>query len=239
MNNKFLKAAIAGLVLFVSGFANAELITHNGYTLNTDTKIVTKGSTEWLKWTETAYERDIYQSYLDYKVAGWEFATNAQMASLLNDFNFGVTFDEDPNTRQTTILNDAGIVDENSPIRMFFELFGVQVYNSTQLDVEIPVSSITAVFGDNYTNRYQYLNSVSVREGHYYKFYTNETDKITEGYYNSSVSMNDADGYDLFGTHSMIFALVKPASQVPEPSSITIFSLALLGLVFLRRKFAA
>jgi hypothetical protein len=236
MKFKFLKVTIVGLMLSVSGFASAVMITHNGYTLNTDTNIVTTGSTEWLKWTETAYERDIYQSYLDYKMAGWEFATNAQMARLLNDFNFGVTFDDDPNTGQRATLNDAGIVDENSPIRMFFELFGVQVYNSTQLDVEIPVSSITAVFGDNYTNRGQYLNSVRLTEGHYYKFYTDELDLTTDGYTSSSAYMGAADGYDLFGTHSTIFALVRPVSQVPEPSTLAIFALGIMGLALRRFK---
>jgi hypothetical protein len=48
--------------------------------------------------------------------------------------------------------------------------------------------------------------------------------------------MRAADGYDLFGIHSTIFALVRPVSQVSEPSTFAILALGLMGLASRRFK---
>ena len=120
MKLKFLQAAVAGLMLSVCGFANATLITHNGYTLDTDTKIVSNGVVEWLQWSETI-DQSINTALTNNGSDDWTLASNMQMSGLLGDFGFNPSTQEGVTT-YTEGVYSAGI--DQSMEDFFIELFG-------------------------------------------------------------------------------------------------------------------
>ncbi|MGQ8365537.1 hypothetical protein [Glaciecola sp. 1036] len=77
---------IAVLFLFTLAFpTKASLLTINGFTLNTDTQIVSGNSLEWLRWPETA-NMSIQQALNIYQPEGWRLAYNQEVVDLMNVF---------------------------------------------------------------------------------------------------------------------------------------------------------
>ncbi|WP_339806835.1 hypothetical protein [uncultured Marinobacter sp.] len=75
----------------LAGNAYSGLITHNNYTLDTDTNIVTGGGLEWLQWDETLGLSidDVTDPNSQYAQAGWSVVSDQQMAALFNEWAFG------------------------------------------------------------------------------------------------------------------------------------------------------
>lgn len=114
---RFFKLISVAAALVLSAGANAELISYNGYTLNTDTNIVTGGGLEWLQWTETEgmSVNDALSTH-----NGWRIATSTDVTNLINSFNFGLTSTYDPmEPAFSEITNSSALVN-------FMELFGAR-----------------------------------------------------------------------------------------------------------------
>ncbi|MCF2946630.1 hypothetical protein L0668_00795 [Paraglaciecola aquimarina] len=80
------KKAFACLILVcASQVSVASFITHNGYTLDTDTNIVSDGTLEWLQWDETLGQ---FAASAIGSFAGWRLASSRDMISLFSDFGF-------------------------------------------------------------------------------------------------------------------------------------------------------
>ena len=94
---------LALMALSLSLSLNAATVTYNGYTLDTDTNVVTGGGLEWLQWDETLGQ-SIEAALSSYAVDGWRLATNIEMAALLNNFNFGFTFSDSESFSQSINL---------------------------------------------------------------------------------------------------------------------------------------
>jgi hypothetical protein len=116
-----LKKTLALIGLTVSLSANAATVSYYGYSLDTDTNIVTGGGLEWLQWDET-----IGMS-LDDALAAYpnmRGATNAEIAALLNSFEFGMVFDDIESTSQG-IPSPFDSNTESIQHHNFIELFGI------------------------------------------------------------------------------------------------------------------
>lgn len=224
------KGLFGALVCVASSTVNAEIIFHNGYQLDNESNVIRDPyGLEWLRWSETSNIKDLYETYLGYTSDGWQLATNFQMSRLFNDFNFGIEFDEDPSTTQYLRINDGPIEDLNSPTWIFLELFGSTVtggyvYSDEETGRYEEVSDkigITAMFGDDYTDRYQYLNTATVSDDYFFHYkYSDGGETIdTEGFFDGVVGLYSASGADLFGENNTSFAFVRKSSttEVPEP----------------------
>jgi hypothetical protein len=103
---------------------HATIVTHNGYSLNTETNIVTGGGLEWLQWDETL-NNSINGVDRTQAGGGWGIASNQQMKELFDAF-----FPPDPypiwdateGTDQS--ISIAWDSEELSPLRDFTSVFG-------------------------------------------------------------------------------------------------------------------
>ena len=123
-----LKYGIALLFLGIS-HANAELITHRGYTLDTKTKIVSTAEIQWLQWDATLGKNVSWFLNGGLKETsfggGWRLANNIEVASLLNTFFPEKLWDSAPSTTQYfSSPNDGiGYLHETNSESQFIDLF--------------------------------------------------------------------------------------------------------------------
>jgi hypothetical protein len=213
MRFRILISMIASVCLGISGLANSAIITHNNYTLNPDTNIVTHtDGTEWLQWDVTK-GKSIDIALTTFASQGWMLVSNAQMAGLFTDFGWGnFLYDNDFSSNVETYTADTDI----STMDMFIELFGV-TYNSCP-NIKSPCFT-QALFGSD-------LDSDGL-----YKF-----TEIISDYAGRRGGVYDDKAYvtpDRYDRHYILdyggVALIRQI-VVPEPSSVLIFALGLMGL---------
>lgn len=197
MNIKMLKAALAGLVLSVSGFANAGLINIDYQNAN-DNELVfdSTNNLEWLRWdlTSKVSLNDLLNTY-----SGFHLASETEILSLWSEA-FSVTG-----------LCGA-CVSNYSEGNTFQQLFG---YGNLQSAVN-PVS-----YG-----LIQLDNSQWSMFGTRYNVNTNDFHTFTYDEYTASGEAHD----------ELSYALVRNSTDVPEPSTLAIFALGIMGLAARRFK---
>ena len=222
-----LKKFVYSICFFIfSSSTYAGLITYNNYTLDEDTNVISANGTQWLQWDET-HLMSVDSALAKYANDGWKLASNQQMSNLFNTFNLSSTnsWDADENTSQTINTSyesgDNVLVD---PELQFLSLFGV---NRGLTDGWWDLLQETgAIFGNDLDGDNLY-NLASVTDDYDLPPFMRRKD--------NSVSLkNDVFTSSTFGGIYGV-ALVRTV-DVPEPSSLAIFSIALLGLVNLRNK---
>jgi len=228
-----LKKLLPILFLFTGFQANAALITHNGYTLDEDTDIVTGGGLEWLQWdvtkglsVNTALAANGIFGGADYG-NGWTLATNEQMAALFNAFTFnstttGTSLGFTANTDNTVMDNFIELMGTTSLIQSLPYGSGVNGYRETR-----------AAYGTVSTND---VNKCVYVVSDYQRFDRNGVFVADFANFTRVDVFNcrDADAGSLFKEG---VALVRQI-DVPEPSTVAILAMGLLGLG-LRRKLRA
>jgi hypothetical protein len=188
MNLKMMKAAFAGTILAISGFANAGIIDHGGYT--------EVNGIDWLDWTTTLGMTE--SAALGVNV-GWRGATEAEMELLMNAM-FPTTFVFDANGINNTDVGNA----YPTEMSRFLELFGATDNGNTYATAV--GSGLVGFDSSAYAGLY---SDTSPREQVY----------ASVGY---SANWNGV-------------ALVRSA-DVPEPSTLAIFALGMIGLASRRFK---
>ncbi len=238
MKFKFLKAVAAGLILSASCFvsvATAGLITYNGYTLDEDTNIVTGNALEWLQWDETVGQ-SVNEALGIYSVDGWRLASNNNMSALFNSFFPEISWDDDENTSQEPDVSLPWDSSEDSQYSHLIELFGKTSPNAveyTQYPLD-PFLESCGIFGLD-ADQDGYINVACA-----YDDYT-WFDDLIDGPENESswVSMlgdEEASQYTRDTHYSEGGIVLVRSVSVPEPSTLAIFALGMIGLASRRFK---
>jgi hypothetical protein len=205
MNNKFLKMAFAGLVLSVSGFANATIInvdlTFDGSVLSLDVGSDTPGGSSLIAGDSV---------FVDLYAAGGDF--------------WWVDFDYGPQLFPLTFAtNEAG--DRIGNVFSEFFLNGLSVLTISELgvaqsSVHIGPQSWSIVAGisfDNIVMQYDLVSST-----------TDTTISIRDGIFETF----GIPGNPIFNNGNISYN----SASVPEPSTLAIFALGMIGLASRRFK---
>lgn len=209
--------ALVGLTLSLT--ANAATVTHNGYTLETDTNIVTGGDLEWLQWTETIGQT-ASEAMASYEGDGWKIASHQEMVALLNAFNPIGTYSLDENTYSSSIV-------ANSDAKNFTSLFGDTWDASGIIDEYVwNFSMAGALFGSDNDND-GLINFAKITPSYYYP------DDGTQDPYMRLYSDNSI--YNNRGQLDIGIALVR-VSTIPIPAAAYLFGSALIGLAGIKHK---
>ncbi|WDE03843.1 PEP-CTERM sorting domain-containing protein [Thalassomonas viridans] len=222
MNGKFLNLALAGIVLLHSSFANASLISHSGYTLDTETNIVSGETLEWLQWDETA-GLTVEQVLNDYD--GWSLATNNQMAQLFSDFFPEYTWTTDEGLYQ----DNWGVFGVDSSHVNFVELFGATyTIADDSKDNFFDEYAVTSAYFGHDQNQDGGINSAYVRDD--YGFASSGREVAPLAMLTSDWVTPADQGESRYGV-----ALVRSITggentvTVPEPSALVMLALGLLA----------
>jgi hypothetical protein len=231
--------AVAALALPLT--TRAGPITHNGYTLDEGTHIVSGGGLEWLQWDQTL-GRSVDDVITDPLFAGWRLANNNEMASLFNAFTLGATpWDTDPTTEQ--IQETAWDSSEVSSFNNFMSLFSL-TYNSTALglttrSVEDPLHATLAWYGDGYPISSGSTTGLDTRVGKaavrddlvIINTGTRDGPKVALAMMNRTNPKDSCcDTYISSMAEEFTGVALVRVSVVPEPSSFAIFLLGMIGL---------
>ena len=227
---KSIKLASAAAALVLSASANAAIISYSGYTHDTDTDIVTGNGLEWLQWDRTVGQsiNSIQSQLHTLEGGGWSVASNTQMAQLFNAFDFGLTFDNDENTRQVVAsgytAGDTGTEADELFISMFGDTYAASGYSHCNFGDCF--EQTLALFGND-PDADGYVNVANVYDdyrGEGGEFFSGTTDLLEDHVLISS-------SVDLMGV-----ALVREVSAVPVPAAVWLFGSGLIGLVGIARR---
>jgi hypothetical protein len=212
---------IASVCLAVCGLANAALITHNNYTLNTDTNIVSHtDGTEWLQWDVTL-NMTIDSALSSYASQGWMLASNTQMAGLFTDFGWGSSLLDDDNTVSYMAYSHRT---EESSSDKFIALFGITSSGGFQS------LQSNALFGND-PDQDGFIKIASIGSDRCIRDCSFSYGTTMDDFASFT---RDSHPYDEQRSSGGI-ALVRVA-VVPEPSASLIFVLGLMGLASRRFK---
>ena len=219
-----IKQTLALVGLSFSIATNAA-ISHNGYTLNESTNIVSGGGLEWLQWDETV-RQSIDTALATYGHDGWRVASNVEMAELFSAFFPQLAWDTDEQTVQQLGLHDTlGSMD--SPANMFITLFG-DTYAAGGFQccgTGDNLQKARAFFGADTDGDSLFNQAVVFDE------YTSWDAKLHDG---SADLYGDGHKASLYGVENGV-ALVR-ISEVPIPAAGWLFISALVGLVGIKRR---
>lgn len=213
---RYLIIASAAITLVLSTSLNAATISYNGYSLDTDTNIVTGGGLDWIQWDETAglSINDALASN-----SGWRLATTAEVESLFGSFNyFGAT------TVPGSFDNFA-LVPNTNDVLNFIQLFGDSYLTPSALSGDLfSEQATTAIFASDLPGVY---NAAIIEY--------NADGRLAAVGDNTLVTLEYAiSGADSAGGYRGV-ALVQ-TSVVPVPAAVWLFGSGLIGLAGIARR---
>ncbi|RVU40272.1 hypothetical protein EOE67_06665 [Rheinheimera riviphila] len=233
---------LAGLLL-ASVSTPAAVIEYKGYSRDSSSNIVTGGGLEWLKWDVTQ-GMSINEALAAHK--GWSLASNLQMASLFNAFQFGASnWHDKENMIQYSDIDWSQ--DELGDTNAFIDLFGFtsgpwkvcMTPADKNCDIKEDARFYTAAHYGIDNNANGYYNHAYIEDD-------------SSSRYSSMFDVEQIDGFallmsDLFlnvdrDDRSLSFgiALVRihhaTPSPVSLPGSLSLLALGLAGLAYRRRK---
>ena len=242
MKLSFWKLFSVASLLSASQLANASLINVNGYSLNTETNIVSDGTLEWLQWDET--KGLSIESALD-KHAGWSLASNDQMANLFNDFFTGMTWASietgmEYEFHSENYFNDVAIYNS------FLDLFGYRLISTDEDNAEYTQTytnsrrGIGSYYGSDEDGD-GFYKAASVRDWSHSTKYLKDTGEMRNVYTPANASLKQdryspTDSYENFGVALVRTSSVADFTEVSEPTTALIFALGIFGMLARRFK---
>lgn len=209
--------------------ANATTISHVGYTLNTETNIVTGGGIEWLQWDETV-GLSIDDALTNYSSDGWRLASNAEVGALFRAF-LDIPFDNYESTGQNYNLIEPQY--SVSAANNFIEIFG---------DTYLAGGGTPPYWngGDIYEKAAAYFGEDADQDGKYnHASIVDEYTNATGNYERGRADLNKDTVLATSSSATAGVALVRDMalpSPVPVPAAAWLFGSALLSLGLKCRK---
>jgi hypothetical protein len=218
-------------LIFLSPATKATLISFAGYSHDTHTDYVTGGGLVWKQWDETV-NLSIDQALSTYG-SQWRLATGIEMGNLFNDF-FGLQYRPSKWGADSAIIeyphNDG---DSGSPTHEFVRIFG-DTYKSIggnwPADISGDEFEISTAYFDP-GRLIQAQNLANVADDYTYRFSPSVTTPINGWAQLTTVTSTIYDSHPHRG-----IALVQKISNVPLPSSLQLFVVAIMSLAFQVRK---
>lgn len=223
MKTRLLTVALAAAI---SPASYSAIISHSGYSLDTDTNIVTGGGLEWLQWDETD-GLSINQAVSTYSSDGWRIATLGEMVGLFNTFfepNFVAV---ENNTRQESIGAAATGLLDTPAYDDFVTIFGATFVPASNVEGLDPYRLTEAHFGTDDNNNGSYGRAQVA--GDYQQNNGVDLDALAWLYGEISTSTLNT------GSSGIGVALVRETSAVPVPAAAWLFGSALAGLMTWRK----
>ncbi len=215
-----LKRLLTACALVLSiNTASAATIEYAGYSHDTNTNIVKGGGLEWLQWDETIGQ-SIDQALSTYANDGWQLASNQQMSTLFNSFDFGFTFTSNESLIQHHFTGSTPGENPDEKDRKFISIFG---NTNTAIPGPFVVEGSSALFGSDMDGDGLY-NIASVVDDVSFIF------PIP-----GSVSFFKDIMNDTFPAPAGGVALVRTAS-VPEPASFALLLMGVAGIAASRKR---
>ncbi len=227
MKFKFFNVLFVLAIILISGLANASLITHNGYTLNTETNIVSDSDYEFLQWSITKGQ-SINEALQKYGGDGWSLVSHSLMSEVFSDFGFESSLGahiEAMTVGSYTADSDETRFDE------FLELFGptfshlaprygvgLDTYTGTQATYDVGIVN---------TTQYSLASVVSdfTVDGREFDYRARD-----------SGNFSNTDRNQKHGPTGIALMRTRLAAPVPEPTTASILALGLISLVSRRFK---
>jgi hypothetical protein len=236
MKFRSLKAAFVCVVL--SSNVNANIITYGSYSYDTDTSVVVGDGLEWLKWSLTnnmSYTQAINYANSNYG-DGWGIATSDQVSGLVQNFDFGFSWDPQNPSEVTGSSVSAGSRDNNNyqyaSYYNFVSMFG-HTYSGSEGNQYANWNRLgsRAIFGpiDTSTNTANLLSVWSLRNISYFNccnFKDTATITLNENYLSRFNYYRNSIGVAL----TRVSTAPSPILTVSAPSTLAIFALGLIGL---------
>lgn len=241
-----LKNIVCFIGLSFSLAASASLISYNGYTLDTDTNIVTGGGVQWLQWDVTT-NQSINTALAANGVfdgtnygSGWELASNLQLASLFDAFSLFST--TNPNYTAHSSQSYNGSDTDDTAYAHLRQLFGDTDYHSGEPYGEVfdAYAAALALYGSNADGSGLY-NLVSVIDDYTFH-YTAPAPGYTAHYGDNAYlyqAQYSADYRSALTGIALVRAPKVTDAAVPEPPTLLVFSFGLLALALPRKKTSA
>ena len=230
------KISLALCLLIIPMTSQATLISHFGYERDSSSNIVTGDGLEWLMWDVTK-GMSINQALASFEDDGWTLATNDNMATLFNTFQFGKS-----DWSYGVLHHDEGIFTRWSPDdgahTYFLELFGITSQSSCMgpggFRCYLPGEShrlASALYGTSYEGRVGYQIASVTHQGRY----RDNDGPIQYGDSAAALHFKECCSVNFYADHTGV-ALVRVndtiANPVPSPASIGLFTLGLFALTF-------
>jgi hypothetical protein len=237
MKFKFLKATLVGL--FLSCNVNAGIITYGSYSHDSNTNVVVGDGLEWLKWSLTdnmSHSQAISYANSNYG-DGWEIATSNQVSGLVKSFDFGFSWDPQNPTNESASSNFKSNSQSGS-VYNFVSMFG-HTYIGSEGNSYADWTRLgsRAYFGptdesDNTTNLLTLWSLRNKTNLNCCNFKDDATLTLNEDYLKYRWDYSKSIGIALTRKST----LPTPSVTVPEPSTLAIFALGLIGLASRRFK---
>lgn len=227
------KTLYGAIICFIVSTTHATTIEHFGYSLNTETNIVTGGGLEWLQWDETTQMKPVnalssYGGVDGLSGGNWRIATTADIHSLFN--NFFLSYDytwELPSSIKDT-LNLGGKAYSVTPANHFISLFGENWRSSGySKGIDDKYRHSRAIFGcgDIVSNM---CGRVAVNDAWSYAHNASHPGQAIR----DRANLGSLDSFDGAGG----IALVRSTSAVPLPAAGWLFISAIAALFMGNRK---
>ena len=239
MKNKLLKGLMASFALAVSGFANAGLISANGYSWDTSEDSFSNGSLEWLRLTETV---GLSVNEALAANAGYRVATSSELYQLYDDWFTNGSIPASPADVSFNSAYGAGeeLVDWFGCITQCDYAFSNwshydgSTLHSAEYDFSDLVSSSYLLF--ELDNGYYGYSNINDDRAYTYTSTYGSTVSTNNYQYGQQAYTEVHTSYNTdFKNATWGVALVRDVTSVPEPSTLAVFALGLMGLA--SRKF--